>query len=159
MSKVIFRSEVNLDGHFHQSRTMVDGRLSRFKKFWAWNWTAQKIKSWELTHGTLDWRTPLGRHKVVQIHFWTKNGPLEVIEDQILKKNYGPKSADRTADFGKISFFQFLTYVANLRCTGRYTAIDDIQQSIEMIGYLCTKGVPANEINQKPVSFERRIPE
>ena len=45
-------------------------------------------------HGTLDWQTPLGRHKVVQIHFLTKNGPLEVIEDQILKKNYGPKSAD-----------------------------------------------------------------
>ena len=73
-----------------------------------------------VTHGTLDWQTPLGRHKVVQIHFLTKNGPLEVIEDQILKKNYGPKSADRTADFGKISFFQFLTYVVNLRCLGEY---------------------------------------
>ena len=55
-----------------------------------------------LTHGSLDWRTPCGRHKVVQISFLTKNGPLGVIKDQILKKNYGPKSADRTADFGKI---------------------------------------------------------
>ena len=33
MPKVIFRSEAKLDGHFHQrSRTVVDGRLSRFKK-------------------------------------------------------------------------------------------------------------------------------
>ena len=28
-----------------------------------------------------------------------------MIEDQILNKNYGPKSADRTADFSKIEFF------------------------------------------------------
>ena len=51
---------------------------------------------------------PPGRDKVVQIHFLTKNGPLGVIEGQILRKNYGPKSADRTADFGKIKFFRFL---------------------------------------------------
>ena len=50
MWKVIFRSEAKLEGHFHQrSRTMVDGRLSRFKTFSAWKWTAQKIKNWELT--------------------------------------------------------------------------------------------------------------
>ena len=51
------------------------------------------------------------------------NGPLGVIEGQILRKNYGPKAADRTADFGKISLFQFLTYVVNLRCIGRYFMI------------------------------------
>ena len=72
------------------------------------------------SHGGLDCQTLPGRDKVVQIHFLAKNGPLGVKEGQILRKNYGPKSADRTADFGKIGFYQFLTYVVNLRCIGRY---------------------------------------
>ena len=45
--------------------------------------------------------------KVVEAKVLSKNGPLEVIEDQLTKRNYGPKSADRTADFGKIEFFRF----------------------------------------------------
>ena len=73
-----------------------------------------------MTHGTLDWQTPLGRDKVVEIDFLTQNRPQGVIEGEISKKNYGPKSADRTADFGKIEFFQFLTYVVNLTCLGLY---------------------------------------
>ena len=77
----------------------------------------------DLSHGTLDWRTP-----------WKiQSGPNPLLYQKWItggdrrpnfeKKNYGPKSADLTADFDKIGFFQFLTYVANLRCTGRYFMI------------------------------------
>ena len=46
---------------------------------------------------------PLGDTKWSKSAYWTTG----VIEDKILKKNYGPKSADRTADFGKIKFLRF----------------------------------------------------
>ena len=61
---------------------------------------------------------PPGRHKVLGNDILSQFRPQEVKEDEILKKNYGSKSADRTADFDKIKFSRFFDLCGRLGVRG-----------------------------------------
>ena len=91
-----------------------------------------------MSHGALDCLTPPGRHKLVENDNLSQYRPQKVIEGGILNKNYGSKSADRTADFDKIKFFRFFDPCDDSEFVGRHkminlNKIDDLDQLLNQL--------------------------
>ena len=68
-----------------------------------------------MTHGRLYCHTPPGGHKVVERHFFDQFRFYRVIGHDFSKKNYGPKSADRSAVRQKMDFSNFSTLLTILK--------------------------------------------
>ena len=77
-----------------------------------------KMAAQSVTRGSGLPDPPPGRHKVLENDILSQFRIQEVKEGEILKKSYGSKSADQTADFDKIKFSRFFDLYGRLGVRG-----------------------------------------